>query len=303
MRKIIISALSALMILFYFSVSVFAADPVVHYPYDYTMRQVTSGTLTPTANPESSYVSAFSHLTNIVEDMGSVLVQWERTAPQNLSKAEATYGWNNPGESMKGSTMYINYTVVTTGGDVASGTTVADYGISAHTEVIDSYSTSYTNSTYTINVDVSLRTPQFSTGSVSTTTYLYTTNVTEPGFPDYSYFPVYAPVWFPDEDAGLEAIEQIGQQLDDLRDDLMGTASHPAIDEMSGTTAGVQSRADAVLDGLDVGNIQYSIPPPIVVDANASGVLSWIFSLDFVWTLVLTACGLWVAKVVLYGIG
>lgn len=116
-------------------------------------------------------------------------------------------------------------------------------------------------------------------------------------------FPIIVPKWYEEQTDAEKALDDIKQGIDDLNENLMGTASHPAIDDMSNENAGVQSRADAVLDGLDVGDIVYSTPDPVVYDTNASGVLNWLFSIDFVWTLILTACGLWLTKVILYGIG
>ena len=120
---------------------------------------------------------------------------------------------------------------------------------------------------------------------------------------DGMQFPVIIPKWYEEQTDAEKALDDIKQGIDDLNENLMGTASHPAIDEMSNENAGVQSRADAVLDGLDVGDIVYSTPDPVVYDTNASGVLNWLFSIDFVWTFILTACGLWLTKVILYGIG
>ena len=120
---------------------------------------------------------------------------------------------------------------------------------------------------------------------------------------DGMQFPVIIPKWYEEQTDAEEALDDIKQGIDDLNENLMGTASHPAIDDMSNANAGVQSRADAVLDGLDVGDIVYSTPDPVVYDTNASGVLNWLFSIDFVWTFILTACGLWLTKVILYGIG
>ena len=98
-------------------------------------------------------------------------------------------------------------------------------------------------------------------------------------------------------------INSNSENADKIIDAMQDTWSNPAIDDMSNENAGVQSRADAVLDGLDVGDIVYSTPDPVVYDTNASGVLNWLFSIDFVWTFILTACGLWLTKVILYGIG
>lgn len=120
---------------------------------------------------------------------------------------------------------------------------------------------------------------------------------------DGMQFPVIIPKWYEEQTDAEKALDDIKQGIDDLNENLMGTASHPAIDDMSNENAGVQSRADAVLDGLDVGDIVYSTPDPVVYDTNASGVLNWLFSIDFVWTFILTACGLWLTKVILYGIG
>lgn len=120
---------------------------------------------------------------------------------------------------------------------------------------------------------------------------------------DGMQFPVIVPKWYEEQTDAEKALDDIKQGIDDLNENLMGTASHPAIDDMSNENAGVQSRADAVLDGLDVGDIVYSTPDPVVYDTNASGVLNWLFSIDFVWTFILTACGLWLTKVILYGIG
>ena len=120
---------------------------------------------------------------------------------------------------------------------------------------------------------------------------------------DAIQFPVIVPKWYEEQTNAEKALDDINQGIDDLNENLMGTASHPAIDDMSNENAGVQSRADAVLDGLDVGDIVYSTPDPVVYDTNASGVLNWLFSIDFVWTFILTACGLWLTKVILYGIG
>lgn len=120
---------------------------------------------------------------------------------------------------------------------------------------------------------------------------------------DAIQFPVIVPKWYEEQTNAEKALDDIKQGIDDLNENLMGTASHPAIDDMSNENAGVQSRADAVLDGLDVGDIVYSTPDPVVYDTNASGVLNWLFSIDFVWTFILTACGLWLTKVILYGIG
>lgn len=116
-------------------------------------------------------------------------------------------------------------------------------------------------------------------------------------------WPIITPMFYEEQTDAEKALDDIKQGIDDLNENLMGTASHPAIDDMSNENAGVQSRADAVLDGLDVGDIVYSTPDPVVYDTNASGVLNWLFSIDFVWTLILTACGLWLTKVILYGIG
>ena len=120
---------------------------------------------------------------------------------------------------------------------------------------------------------------------------------------DGMQFPVIIPKWYEEQTDAEKALDDIKQGIDDLNENLMGTASHPAIDDMSNENAGVQSRADAVLDGLDVGDIVYSTPDPVVYDTNASGVLNWLFSIDFVWTFILTACCLWLTKVILYGIG
>lgn len=120
---------------------------------------------------------------------------------------------------------------------------------------------------------------------------------------DGMQFPVIIPKWYEEQTDAEQALDDIKQGIDDLNENLMGTASHPAIDDMSNENAGVESRADAVLDGLDVGDIVYSTPNPVVYDTNASGVLNWLFSIDFVWTFILTACGLWLTKVILYGIG
>ena len=120
---------------------------------------------------------------------------------------------------------------------------------------------------------------------------------------DAMLFPVIIPKWYEEQTDAEKALDDIKQGIDDLNENLMGTASHPAIDDMSNENAGVESRADAVLDGLDVGDIVYSTPDSVVYDTNASGVLNWLFSIDFVWTLILTACGLWLTKVILYGIG
>lgn len=120
---------------------------------------------------------------------------------------------------------------------------------------------------------------------------------------DGMQFPVIIPKWYEEQTDAEKALDDIKQGIDDLNENLMGTASHPAIDDMSNENAGVQSRADAVLDGLDVGDIVYSTPDSVVYDTNASGVLNWLFSIDFVWTFILTACGLWLTKVILYGIG
>ena len=120
---------------------------------------------------------------------------------------------------------------------------------------------------------------------------------------DGMQFPVIIPKWYEEQTDAEKALDDIKQGIDDLNENLMGTASHPAIDDMSNENAGVQPRADAVLDGLDVGDIVYSTPDPVVYDTNASGVLNWLFSIDFVWTFILTACGLWLTKVILYGIG
>ena len=120
---------------------------------------------------------------------------------------------------------------------------------------------------------------------------------------DGMQFPVIIPKWYEEQTDAEKALDDIKQGIDDLNENLMGKASHPAIDDMSNENAGVQSRADAVLDGLDVGDIVYSTPDPVVYDTNASGVLNWLFSIDFVWTFILTACGLWLTKVILYGIG
>lgn len=116
-------------------------------------------------------------------------------------------------------------------------------------------------------------------------------------------WPIITPMFYEELTDAEKALDDIKQGIDDLNENLMGTASHPAIDDMSNENAGVQSRADAVLGGLDVGDIVYSTPDPVVYDTNASGVLNWLFSIDFVWTLILTACGLWLTKVILYGIG
>ena len=116
-------------------------------------------------------------------------------------------------------------------------------------------------------------------------------------------WPIITPMFYEEQTDAEKALDDIKQGIDDLNENLMGTASHPAIDDMSNENAGVQSRADAVLDGLDVGDIVYSTPDPVVYDTNASGVLNWLFSIDFVWTFILTGCGLWLTKVILYGIG
>ena len=116
-------------------------------------------------------------------------------------------------------------------------------------------------------------------------------------------WPIITPMFYEEQTDAEKALDDIKQGIDDLNENLMGTASHPAIDDMSNENAGVQSRADAVLDGLDVGQIEYSTPSPVIYDTNASGVLNWLFSIDFVWTFILTGCGLWLTKVILYGIG
>lgn len=94
---------------------------------------------------------------------------------------------------------------------------------------------------------------------------------------DGMQFPVIIPKWYEEQTDAEKALDDIKQGIDDLNENLMGTASHPAIDDMSNENAGVQSRADAVLDGLDVGDIVYSTPDSVVYDTNASGVLNWLF--------------------------
>lgn len=94
---------------------------------------------------------------------------------------------------------------------------------------------------------------------------------------DGMQFPVIIPKCTEEQTDAEKALDDIKQGIDDLNENLMGTASHPAIDDMSNENAGVQSRADAVLDGLDVGDIVYSTPDSVVYDTNASGVLNWLF--------------------------
>ena len=66
-------------------------------------------------------------------------------------------------------------------------------------------------------------------------------------------WPIITPMFYEEQTDAEKALDDIKQGIDDLNENLMGTASHPAIDDMSNENAGVQSRADAVLDGLDVG--------------------------------------------------
>ena len=311
MRKIIIAALSALVILFYCSVSAFASavdnawliERNVFPTQNFSPTMYTSLSDAPTTGASVPFMTKVEQ---IINSAGSEVNHWEGTGGSTSGvHGSVSYGWQSSGGDKEDVYWLLTSYTITMQKD--SGVTQASTYYSTAVDgvnEIDAISGSFSLGVATMSVVCTLyRSSAPVTGNTAFVTSLNVHYTSGTYSSDGMFWPIIKPQYYTNSDQALQQLENIEQSIDDLREDLMGTASHPAIDEMSGTTADVQSRADAVLDGLNVGNIEYSTPAPIVVDTNASGVLSWIFSLDFVWTLVLTSCGLWVAKVVLYGIG
>lgn len=99
--------------------------------------------------------------------------------------------------------------------------------------------------------------------------------------------------------------EEIAGVLDDIYNGLFGSVDDPELDSMQSQAEEDKYLTESVTEVFGSADTEIALPSVEVVEGNENmaSVLDFIFSFPFVLTIFTLAISLWVAKVVLYGVG